>query len=89
MKARAVPAIAVQPSNNGDGHYFMSLQSGKRIHATKWKELPISSDVVTRVENLAKEQGRPILRNNEPLFEWEPGNEIDSDNDDTEENEEE
>ena len=81
MKTRAIPAIAVQPSNNGDGHYFMSLQSGQKIHSSKWKELPINDEVVNRVESIAKKEGRPMLRNNEPLFEWEPGFEIDDDQD--------
>ena len=32
MKSRAVPGIALRRSNNAGGHYFMSLDSVKRIH---------------------------------------------------------
>ena len=34
-KPRAVPAIALNMSNNAGEHYFMSLHSGKRIHGYK------------------------------------------------------
>ena len=32
MKARSVPGIALKPSNNDGGQYFMPLYTGKRIH---------------------------------------------------------
>ena len=32
MKSRGVPAIALRPSNNRGGYYFMSLLTGERVH---------------------------------------------------------
>jgi len=33
MKRRSVPAIALDPSNNHGGHYFMNLYTGKKLHS--------------------------------------------------------
>ena len=33
MNSRSVPAVALNPSNQYGGHYFMSLYSGKRLHS--------------------------------------------------------
>ena len=52
MKHRSVPGIALGPSNEHGGHYFMSLFTGKRINSNKWDELPISEEVIERVEEL-------------------------------------
>ena len=56
-KSRSVGAIALQSSNEHGAYYFMSLESGKRIHATfnNWKELSIYDDVISRVEEIAEE----------------------------------
>ena len=52
MKSRSVPGIALKPSNDWGGHYFLSRISGKRIHGYSWRELPIDDDVVKRVHEL-------------------------------------
>ena len=39
----------------------MSLDSGKRIHANRWEELPITPEVVRKVHELADSQGQPWL----------------------------
>ena len=39
----------------------MSLESGKRIHSNKWDELPITSEVIKKVHELADSQGQPWL----------------------------
>ena len=36
MESRTIPAIALRESNGVGGHYFMSLESGRPIHANKW-----------------------------------------------------
>ena len=33
IKSRAVPAIALNASNERGGHFFMSINTGKRIHS--------------------------------------------------------
>ena len=55
--SRTVGAIALRPTGNQQGGYFfMSLHTGRiinRLHATK---LPMPSEVIVRVEQLAKAQ---------------------------------
>ena len=73
MKRRAVPAIALNQSNRQGGHYFMSLDTGKRIHSYHWDKVPIPKEVINRVEKLAKLESQPLLTNKQPMFEWSPG----------------
>ena len=49
MEARATLAIALCKFNESSGLFFISLQSGKRIHANKWREMPITPDIFNRV----------------------------------------
>ena len=57
LLSRTVGAIALRPTGNQQGGYFfMSLHTGciiNRLHATK---LPMQSEVIIRVEQLAKAQ---------------------------------
>ena len=55
-KNDTVGGIALKPSNEKGGYYFMSLFSGKKIHAMRWKDLPISDNAVHRVHELALDQ---------------------------------
>jgi hypothetical protein len=70
QSARSVLAIALNPSNEHGGHYFMLLYSGKRLHSYEWKELPIDDDVVNRVEELAITEDAPTMINKYPVFIW-------------------
>ena len=70
--SRSVGAIALTPSNEQGGYWFMSLKTGHKLHGYKWVELPISDEVIRRVEQLAAEQGQPLMENG-PIFEWTPG----------------
>ena len=65
----------------------MSLQSGKKIKCHKWEELPITEEVITRVERLAQDEGQLKLIDRCPLFEWEDGLEVEDDIEMTSENE--
>ena len=57
MSERTVGAIALYPSGNVQSSwYFMSLATGKRITGYQWTVLPITSDVITRVHDLATAQ---------------------------------
>ena len=57
LQSRTVGAIALRPTGNQQGGYFfMSLHTGRiinRLHATK---LPMPSEVIIRVDQLAKAQ---------------------------------
>ena len=61
MKSRSVPGVALKPSNNGGGQYFMSLYTGKRVHSYIWEELPIDDGVIQRVEQLAELEKQTVL----------------------------
>ena len=71
-KARSVGAMALLPSNDQGGYWFMYLKTGHKLHGYHWVELPISDEVIDRVEQLADEQGQ-LLMENGPIFEWTPG----------------
>jgi len=59
---RSVSAIALRPSNDEGGYYFMSLDSGRRLHGYIWKELPIPNHVIHRVEELADDENALEIR---------------------------
>ena len=76
MKARSVPAIALHYDKGKGGMRFMSLLSGRKIHAHKWKALPMTDEVIDRVHELGENEGQPALNRNgnrELIFEWYPG----------------
>ena len=68
MKKGAFQQIALKPSNEEGGYFFMSLYSGKRLHGYVWDEIPIDQDTIDRVEQLVREEKQPVLDNNQPLF---------------------
>ena len=70
MKARSIPTISLAPSNQWGGHYFMSLITGKRVHAYKWFELPINDEVIARIHELATQENQPKLIDGYVSFEW-------------------
>ena len=81
---RTVGAIALYPTENGQGSWvFMSLVTGKEIHRYQWEILPISEEVIMRVEELAKGENQPLVSSN---FKYEWREEVDlNDQDDLEE----
>lgn len=87
MTECCIPGIALRASNRKGGFYFMSLYSGKRIHSYIWEELPISDEIIERVEQLAIEQKQPKLIDGVPLFEWDYNRNVTNNNDDDDEEE--
>ena len=76
MHKRSIPAIALKPSNNQGGYYFMSLNTGRQINSYQWTELPITEQVIESVHFMAKKQNQPRLVDQTPHFEWRPDNPI-------------
>ena len=70
---RSVGAIALRPKNSRGSYYFMSLRTGKLMHSNNYTVLPITSEVIHRVESLAEAEGMPLMTDGELLFEWSPG----------------
>ena len=79
MKPRTIPCIALRPTLNSQGsYYFMDLRTGRRRHGRSWQRLPITDDVITAVDKLARAQAQPCM-NDGPIFEWGPDMPIDDD----------
>ena len=53
MNSRSVPAIALRPSNNNGGYYFLNLETNRRIHSYVWNQLPIPPNVIDRLKKIA------------------------------------
>ena len=70
MNSRRIPAIALSQSNQSGSHYFMSINTGKKLHGHIWDELPFDDDVITSVEHLAIEENQPLLDKNNVTFGW-------------------
>ena len=79
MEPRTVGAVALRPSNSRGGHYFMSLRTGRQIHAFDWTELPVPDFVIEHVEALAEAESQPDMGDEGLVFEWSPGVRIVSD----------
>ncbi len=54
--SRTVRAIALRESNDAGGYYFMSIETGRRIHANKWVELPTTQREIDDVHNLVNKK---------------------------------
>ena len=52
--SRSVGVVALNPSNEKGGYYFMSLRNGRKLHGLVWSEFPITEEVISRVEELVK-----------------------------------
>ena len=61
MKSMSVPGVALKPSNNEGGQYFMSLYTGKRVSSYIWEDLPIYHGLIQRVEQLAELEKKCVL----------------------------
>ncbi len=57
MATRAVGALALRPTGNEQGsYYFLSLLTGRVLNRQHWTNLPISTDVIDRVNRMARQQ---------------------------------
>ena len=51
-----------------NGQYFMSLNTGKRIHSKHWDQILIDEFVIDKVKELAIKEEQFVIRNKCPLF---------------------
>jgi hypothetical protein len=73
-KERKISCIALRPCNRKGGYYFLSLETGKRIHGHDWNELAIPQRVIDRVHELADNEHAPTLDEEGcPVFEIDTG----------------
>ena len=58
-----VEGIALGPSGNVQGGwYFQNLERGDQLHARSWTELSVPDHVIQRVNDIAREEGAPIIK---------------------------
>ena len=67
MRARTSPAIALRASSSQNGWFFMSLDTGEKILRYKWTELPISTNEITEMHQLAHSLKLKKKRTNQSL----------------------
>ena len=46
----------------------MLLRTGREIYGYAWKPVPVTDDVIAKVDELGEEEGQPIMVNR-PIFE--------------------
>ncbi len=69
--SRGIGAIALSSTPYENGYYkFMNLNTGKLLNKKQFTVLPITDQVIKRVEALAKQQGQGLIKNGVPRFEW-------------------
>ena len=79
-------AISMRESNDINGQYFITLNTGKGIYYKRCEQIPIDEYMIVKVNKLATNEKEPMINNKYPLFEWISGLEIGNIN--VEENEE-
>jgi hypothetical protein len=72
MSKRTSPCISLGESNELDEMYFMSLETGKRLHSRIWIALPMNDYVISQVNDLVEIERQPVMPGNMPIFEWAP-----------------
>ena len=83
-KARTVVGIALYQADENGSWYFMSLETGERLHSNNWIELPISDDIIRRVNEMGLHEGQADMRRGGPIFEWGPNERMEDEEPDDE-----
>ena len=73
MHSRTIGAIVLGPCNIRGTYHFMSLETGKRISGRVVAVLPLTHDVITRVEQFGRNQDQPYRESKMLQYEWTPG----------------
>ena len=73
MKSRTVGAIVLGPTNLRGRYNFMSLETGSKVNGRVVAEIPITDEVIERVEELGLQQQQPFRASRMLKYEWGPG----------------
>ncbi|CAJ1952620.1 unnamed protein product [Cylindrotheca closterium] len=79
MKSRTIGAIVLDPRNLTGQYNFMSLETGRETNGRVTTAMPITDDVIKRVEELRLEQQQPYRESKMLKYEWRPGQPISAD----------
>ena len=85
MESRAVPAIVLKQSNIFGGYYFLSLETYKTIHGSKWQVQPMNDQVIEAAHDLADDENQPTMSRGGPIFDTEATNAEEVEEDDNDE----
>jgi hypothetical protein len=84
MHTQTTGAIATKPTGNAQGgHWFYSLATGRMLDRRRWIPLPMPSNVIERINILAKasQAGMNFTNMRNELYDDNEDNESDSDAD--------
>ena len=73
MHSRTIGAIVLGPCNIRGTYHYMSLETGKLISGRVVAVLPLTQDVITRVEHFGLAQDQPYRESKMLQYEWSPG----------------
>ena len=73
MKSRTIGAIVMGPRKIQGRYNFMSLETGAEINGRVVAEIPLTVEVIERVESLGKAQNQPFRASKMLKYEWRPG----------------
>ena len=77
MKSRTIGAIVLGPRRIQGQYNYMSLETGEKIDGRVVVILPITDDVINRVEALGQAQSQPFRASRMLQYEWRPGQAMD------------
>ena len=79
MASRTIGAIVLGPKKIQGTYNFMSLETGAQINGRVVAQLPVTSEIIARVESLGEDQAQPYRHSRMLQYEWRPGQPIDND----------
>jgi AAA ATPase containing von Willebrand factor type A (vWA) domain len=78
-RPRTIGCIVLDPTGTNQKYRLMSLESGKKVSGRIVRILPITDEVIDRVNELGTQQKQPRIQDGRLLFEWRPGVPVDGD----------
>ena len=78
MRQRTIDAIVLNLTSNGK-YRFMSLETGREVDGTVKEVLPLTDDIIQKVEEMGTNQGIALNPSRMLAFEWRPGQPMDND----------
>ena len=76
MKSRTIGAIVLGPREIRGRYNYMSLETGAQIDGRVVAEMPLTVEVIERVESFGLKQSQPYRASKMLKYEWRPGTTI-------------
>lgn len=78
-RPRTLGCIVLDPIGINQKYRFMSLETGRKVSGRIARILPVTDEVISRVNEIGREQKQPVIQDGRLLFEWRPGQLVDED----------